>query len=323
MPDPAPFFILGSSRSGTNLLAMHLSRHARLEVMAESHFYPVFQPWRGCYEPLSDRRSLARFAGEVAGLARRATPLPIDAGELAAQVAEPTVGGVFRAWIGLYARAHGKPRGGEKTPRHCRYVDVIRRDHPGAPLLLVTRDPRDALVSGVRSFGRTWAAMAADWNAAFETLRRHGEALHLVRYEALVADPEGCLRRACAHLGEDWDPGVLDAARTSALFLEAGAPHVRLREEVSARTVGRFREELDERRIAWIEDACAEGMRFLGYAAVASPAARRAAAGLREERAPAARALDRLARRAAWARRRYHWGLALRARLWRLRRALP
>lgn len=322
MPDPAPFFIFGSSRSGTNLLAMHLGRHARLEVMAESHFYPVFQPWRRSYEPLCDRRSLARFAREVAGLARRATPLPIDAKELAAQVAEPTVGGVFRAWIGLYARAHGKPRGGEKTPRHCRYVDVIRRDHPGAPLLLVTRDPRDALVSGVRSFGRTWADMAADWNAAVEALRRHEEALHLVRYESLVADPEGCLRRACAHLGEEWDPGVLDAARTRALYLEAGGPHERLREAVSARTVGRFRE-LDERRIAWIEEACAEGMRLLGYAPVASSAARRAAVGLREDQPPAARALDRLARRAAWTRRRYHWGLALRARLWSLRRGRP
>ena len=37
---------------------------------------------------------------------------------------------------------------------------------------------------------------------------------HLVRFEDLTTDPATTLREAAAHLGLDWDPGMLEAGRT-------------------------------------------------------------------------------------------------------------
>ena len=314
---PSPFFIVGSARSGTTLLSMLLSRHPRIEVLAETNFYPIFQPLRACYEPLSDPRSLARFADEVAGLARHIVPFPLGAKEILARVEQPTFPGVFKAWLDAYAGHYGKERSGEKTPQHCRYVETIERDFPGASILIVVRDPRDSAYSGLRSFGRSLCSMAADWNAVIPAVQTARGRRHLVRYEELVAAPEAALRGICDQLGEAWDAAMLDPERTSPFFRGSHRGHERLKERVDVQSIGRFRA-LEESRIAWIERECAEGMRLLGYEPVASAASSRLAEGTRGTSSPDSH--KGLLGRADWTRRLFHWRLRLRSHLWRWQR---
>lgn len=297
---------------------MLLSRHPRLEVLAETNFYPLFQRLRVCYEPLSNPRSLARFVDEVAKVARHIGLVPLSAQDILARVEDPNVPGVFTAWLDAYAGSCGKPRSGEKTPRHCRYLDVIERDLPDSPILFMVRDPRDSAYSGLRSFDRSLASMTADWNEAASALRTHRERVLLVRYEQLVTAPDVALRAICDRLGEAWDPAVLDPARTTPLFLEAHQGHERLREPINAGSVGRFRG-LEESQIAWIERECEEGMRLMGYKPVTSSGRQR-----RAEATPSTSSLRRrtkgLFSRVTWARRLFFWRLRLRSNLWSLQR---
>jgi len=83
---------------------------------------------------------------------------------------------------------------------------------PQAPLLLLVRDGRAVVESGMRSFGWSFEAAARDWAAAARALfakqDADGDASHtmLVKYEDLVRDVETTLASVFAFLGLDSDP---------------------------------------------------------------------------------------------------------------------
>lgn len=293
---------------------MLLSRHPRLEVLVDTNFYPIFERLRHCYEPLSNQKSLARFVGEVARVSRH-MPLKLSAQDILARVAEPTFPGVFAAWLQAYARGCGKPRGGEKTPQHCLYLDAIVRDLGGSPIIFLVRDPRDSAYSGLRSFNRSLASMATEWNEAIRALTKHRDRVLLVRYERLVAEPEATLRELCAGLGEPWDPALLNPSMTTALFRERHHGHERLGEPIDLKSVGRFAA-MEEPQIAWIERECAEEMRRLGYEPVTSAKVQDRAHEKFGSSAWVHRRRDRWLR--GWSMRFFHWRLQIRSRLWKL-----
>jgi len=95
------------------------------------------------------------------------------------------------------------------------------------------RDGRDAALSFLAMRRRprfNWArprgllSFAAQWRRELDGARRFGARLGPdryteLRYEDLVADPEGRLRELCAFLGLGWEPGLLDYHRA----VDAGA----------------------------------------------------------------------------------------------------
>ena len=89
----------------------------------------------------------------------------------------------------------------EKTPRHIRRVDRIRRLAPGARFVVPVRDGRDVVASFLRRHG-DFDAACDRWIADNEiVLRERGAPDVLVyRHEDLVADPAAVLRRVCEHL---------------------------------------------------------------------------------------------------------------------------
>ncbi len=86
----------------------------------------------------------------------------------------------------------------EKTPRHVRSLDRIRKMVPGACIILMVRDGRDVMASLVKRHGspelaaERWTAdnsIVADEAAATDTI--------LVRYEDLIENPRSELDRLC------------------------------------------------------------------------------------------------------------------------------
>lgn len=159
---PSPFFIMGSARSGTTLLSMLLSRHPRLEVLAETNFYTIFQPLRKCYEPLSNPRSLARFVGEVADLARHIVPFPISAKDMLSRVEEPTFPGSSAPGS---TPTHDTTRKSAAVRKPHVIVGISRRLNKTSPprrFSLSSEIPETPLIP---AFGR----LAAHWEAWFQT----------------------------------------------------------------------------------------------------------------------------------------------------------
>jgi len=191
-PDDRPIFVIGSPRSGTTLLRMILDTHPRISCGEETHFLRELEPITGRHwrmlEPYGFPRDywLERIRGLYTG---------------------------FQA---DYLVRRGKARWAEKDPTYTLLLPYIGELFPEALYLHLVRDGHDVVASHRDRWGYRSAARVArgEWQRHVTAARalRDGPAasrFHELRYEDLVADPEGTLRPLFAFLGETWDPAVL------------------------------------------------------------------------------------------------------------------
>jgi len=214
----APVVVLGVSRSGTTLLKEMLDAHPQLAIPSESYFLP--QLWQR-HGQAPDREA---FLDDVRRLAR-IREWGISREDVARRLAErPSFPEAIEAIYRAYADARGKRRFGDKTPAYMRRLQLLERAFPGAAYLHLIRDGRDAALSFLEMRRRpsfNWArprgvaAFAAQWRREVQMACRFGKdrvagRYRELRYEDLVADPEGTLSDVCAFLRLDYAPAMLE-----------------------------------------------------------------------------------------------------------------
>lgn len=224
---PAPVFVLGLPRTGSTLVERMLSGHAAI-----------------------------RSAGELDALAAsivRATPHPgPDMARATLQAGRAQIATAYREALAQRGFEDGVVI--DKMPLNFLYCGLINAAVPGARIIHVHRDPRDALLATYKTLFRDrygWSyslADAARYIAAYRRLMAHwhrqypGSILD-VAYEDVVADPGAAARRALDFLGLDWDPACLDFAARRDAVTTASASQVR--EGVHDRSVGKWRKFAD------------------------------------------------------------------------------
>jgi tetratricopeptide (TPR) repeat protein len=183
-------FLVGFPRSGTTLLEQVLAGHPEIEALEEAP--TLAAPYA---EFLASDEGLARLAG-------------LDGKAAAAWRA--------RYWSDvaeLGARAEGRVFL-DKAPAGTLYLPLIAKLFPDAKVLFALRDPRDVVLSCLRSSfqlnAMTYAFTSlADTAACYDACMRMAEAyravlpldLREVRHEALVEDFDGELAAICGFLG--------------------------------------------------------------------------------------------------------------------------
>jgi hypothetical protein len=212
-----------------------LDNHPQLAVANDTHFIPEAIRGSAPREDLPLTRAVARRALRFrtrGGMGLDRLALPEGAPEAAAAGAR-----TYPEFVGaLYSRLadqRGKPWAGEKTPDYVRCMPLLKTLFPWALFVHVVRDGRDvtlALADWARqkrgeprrrgpARTRLWetspvAACALWWNWQVGTGLRDapklGDAYREVRYEALVADPEGTLAEVCDFLELPYDREMLN-----------------------------------------------------------------------------------------------------------------
>jgi hypothetical protein len=282
-PAPMPV-IFGAARSGTTLLRLMLDAHPELAIPPETFFVPAVAELSGSGSDL--RNAFLR----VLTTAPTWHDMGIADEELAAVLegGDPfTVSEGLRAFYALYARRHGKPRWGDKTPKYLRRTADIERILPEAHFIHVIRDGRDVALSArdawafrdspIPALARRWRK---DVNRGRSAGRRRAHYLEM-RYE-LVRDPEGGLRRVCAFCGLRYADAMLRyhetaEARLSELgdkMLPGGqelrrearlAIHERTASPPQAKRAGRWRREMSAHDLAEFEAVAGDLLADLGY----------------------------------------------------------
>jgi hypothetical protein len=211
------------------MLAYVLNRHPRVKVTPETHFFLSVAP-RGLaarrirgHEEMLDR--LQR--GALLGM------LDLGRADLAGPFRErpPTWRDLFDVMLTRYRVRRGAELVCEKTPDHYRFVDRIYSWFPDARVVWVVRDGRDVALSFQRAeFTHDWIWLHCHrWIHAARALRRararHGDRLHVVRYEDFVARPEGETRELCRFLDIEFDPRQLEAGPADDLVTPAERAH--------------------------------------------------------------------------------------------------
>jgi hypothetical protein len=262
----APVFVVGVARSGTTLLASMLSAHPRLDCGPESRFFARYrhldaQARARVLDPHAWPRPAVDF---VASLRNQGHPIPelfgLTLPEIGSFLAgrHPSPAAMLESLTVLHAQRAGKPRWIEKTPRHLLMTDTLRELWPQAFIVRIVRDPRDAALSlanvpfAKESVVGNLVRIDHDDRASRDRFR-HDPLTMTLRYEDLVTEPERELRRVCEHIGEAWEPAMLDARRSAA---GVAAEHEWWKRSVAGPlhtgSVGRWRGEMsaDARRFA-------------------------------------------------------------------------
>jgi hypothetical protein len=163
---------------------------------------------------------------------------------------------MFRYWkIRDAARRAGKSFLLEKTPRHIRRVERIRRMVPGARFVVPVRDGRDVVASLGRRLGNRKEALDRWISDNSLVLAERGKPDVLIyRYEDLVENPGVIVERICKFLDLPYSPELLDYhMRPQNWFGSSGAEqkeHVALRNRQISQPIydgrGRWRSEIAE-----------------------------------------------------------------------------
>jgi Tfp pilus assembly protein PilF len=224
--DPAPVFVVGFPRSGTTLTEQIVAAHPDFATSDEA--------------PLLER-CLARVAGEV-GVAY---PLGlVEADDDAIRSLRAAYRASLPAIPGRFV---------DKFPLNLVHLPAIRLLFPTAPVVLVLRDPRDAVLSAfMQDFvpneamihTASLAGSAALYDRVMGLWRAWAPrlpAVHTLRYEDVVDDLEGEARRLLAALGAPWDPAVLDYHRRAAERRISTPSHRDVAQPIFRRSAGRWR----------------------------------------------------------------------------------
>jgi Sulfotransferase family len=209
-----PVFVLCNGRSGSTLLRFLLDAHPDLACPPETN--------------------LPAMAGQLATVWSliEGAPLSAERGDEPPVIPDAAIAGVRRTMdemTGSYLARHGKKRYCDKSLGTVRYVQLLLRVYPGAKFLCLYRHPMDVVASGIeacpwglRGYGfdpyiastpgnAVWA-LARFWvdsaGAALAAEEQFAQSCHRVRYEDLVADPEGAAARIFEFLGVAPAPGI-------------------------------------------------------------------------------------------------------------------
>jgi len=216
--EPAPYrpvFVVGMHRSGSTLLEQLLGGHPDVTDGGETYSFA------------SQMRYFADYRGKGvldAELVRRADK--VDYAALGRRFLEHTA-----------SRAKGRAVLTEKLPSNFLNLGFIARALPHARILHMVRDPVDTCFSNLRTMFSDVNTFSydqrelAEWYGQYRQLMDHwhqampGRILD-VRYDALVADPEGVMRQVLDFCGLPWDAAATTLDRPGAVAT-ASSPQMR------------------------------------------------------------------------------------------------
>jgi tetratricopeptide (TPR) repeat protein len=227
-PGEGPIFVVGLPGSETALVGRMLSRHSEVGLAGD----------------------LLDFGQALAAAVRRTAPAPGQS--LVAASRQADFAGLGRDYVrGAREAAPARRLFVDTLPANYMYCGLIRRALPDARIVHVLRDPMDA---GDAIF-RTLFSQAYPYSYDLRELADHiachqrtmdhwhavlGDGIVTVRYEDLVADPEGQARRLVEALGLEWEPAVLADTGTDRPSVASSGVHER--EPIHAHSTGRWRD---------------------------------------------------------------------------------
>jgi Sulfotransferase family len=289
--DERACFIAGAAKSGTTLLVSLLDSHPELLVMPQdTAYFPTVltkygsrgrraqfdyltkESWTNVlfgFQTMRGRQDYAEFPKQKF----------LETFERVAFDPTNTNRDLLVLMMEAYAQVVGVPlerikRWLEKTPANRNYVSEIFNRFPKSKLLLTMRDPRALLAAQIalestrktRRFSVYY--VVAHWRAAATLAKkiRNREIPGLVvGYEDLALDPKMSMQKVCDYLEINFDPEiVLNPTKVGRSWAGNSAAGVRF-SEISTEPVTRWKNELHEDEIGWVEWHCRELMPEFGY----------------------------------------------------------
>lgn len=271
MTPDGPVLVGGADRSGTTLMYALLASHPALAMVRRTNLWRWFD---GRYGDLADPSNLDRCLDDLVRYQRLEVLQP-DPDRLRRELLEgpATYGRLFDLLLRHHAERCGAPRWGDKSLHTEHHVDRVFAAFPDARVIHMLRDPRDRWASvrhrpdsDAHQIGSSTGRWVQSARAAARNRRAHPGRTLVVRYEDLVADPAGTMRRVCDFIGEDYVPSMLQMGAVPTHRAGSNSSFGDVRPDtISTRAVGRYRQVLAPHEVAVIQALAGRHLAAAGY----------------------------------------------------------
>jgi LPS sulfotransferase NodH len=273
-----PVFMIGTQRSGSNLLRLMLNQLPNIAAPHPPHVLHRMQPLLPVYGDLNEERNFARLVDDVCRLVEL-NPVPwegvtLDRAKVAATCRARSLVAVFGAVYQALADHKGAQTWLCKSMQNTLFLPEIEAYFPDAQYIYLYRDGRDVAVSFRKAVvgEKHFYHIANEWAATQRLAIAHRKIVPAARfanvsYEELTAAPAATMQRLCAFLGAEYHPSMLEfhtsdeakrAADSSALWGNVVKP-------VMADNTRKFLREATEEDIRVFESVAGDVLDDLGY----------------------------------------------------------
>ena len=271
----APFFIVGSSRSGSTLLRLMLASHSCIAIPSETWYLTALVGKFPFDRPLQEDE----ISGAISVMTNHYTwpDMGLDAAEMRRRAAN--LSGVrLRDLVEIvylwHMEVEGKSRWGDKTPAYIEIIPPLAAMFDDAKFIHLIRDGRDVAKSFQRQgwHGPWMHGYTREWSRAVELDMKLSktllnERILRVLYEDLVLNPEATLRRICAFIDERFEDRMLHwhGKVDDAIPLRDKTFHSGLSRDLNPSDVGRWKREMTSREIFVAEALIGTQLGHFGY----------------------------------------------------------
>lgn len=277
MNKPTPIFIIGTQRSGSNLLRLMLNESPEIAAPHPPHILKVFFPLLKYYGDLADENNFNQLIRDVCEFVQK-NPVEWEVvptfEKIKPKCQQHTLIEVMCAVYELVAEAKKSAYWCCKSMANVEFLPEIQAALPHAKYIYLYRDGRDVALSFTKAFvgEKHFYSIAKQWANDQELALRFKEScaenqFFMLQYEYFIDAPEEELRRLCSFLSIEYQPSMMQyyQSKESKRTAESGDMWKNVLKPVLNNNKKKFLLECSPEQIAIFESVAGIYLEGLGY----------------------------------------------------------
>jgi LPS sulfotransferase NodH len=221
-----PIFMIGTQRSGSNLLRLMLNQLSQIASPHPPHILQRMMPLMDKYGDLQNDETFSQLVDDVCRLVElnpvQWENIEFDRAEVEENCVDRSVVAIQNAIYGVYTASQNAACWCCKSLENISYIEAIEETLPEVKYIYLYRDGRDVAVSFKKAVvGEKFIYNIADGWAKSQRValswkeKLSPERFFAISYERLTAETEVVAKELCAFLQVEYTENMLDFHKTS------------------------------------------------------------------------------------------------------------
>ncbi|MBT8127584.1 MAG: sulfotransferase [Gammaproteobacteria bacterium] len=274
-----PIFMIGTQRSGSNLLRLMLNQLSEIASPHPPHIFERICPLLDAYGDLNIDQNFNQLIDDVCKLVEL-NPVEWQGVDLDRKgifsrcKSSRRLAAIYQSIYDIYAEAQGAKTWCCKSLVNVNYIDIIEKHFVDPKYIYLYRDGRDVAISFQKAVvgEKHIYNIATDWvqtqEKALELMDRiNADRFFSVSYEQLTTSPEKVAKRLCKFLGVKYNNSMMDFYKTSEAKNAANSSQLwgNVTNPVMRNNSGKYKTEMSEDDLRIFESVAGHILDKLGY----------------------------------------------------------
>lgn len=273
-----PLFIIGTQRSGSNLLRLILNQTGKIAAPHPPHILQTFIPLLKFYGNLENLSAFRKLITDVL-LFIEYNPVKWDVKSFSTDIVlkeckHNSIYEIYRVVYELYAKEHQCSIWCCKSMANHKYIETMENVFTHPIYIYLVRDGRDVACSFKKAGvgNKHIYYLARDWykdqlSCIVKTAKLPSDRVYYIQYEQLIANPEHALSALLNRLGIVWNDTFLNYYKSSEAVStsKAGTMWQNVQSPIIVSNYNKYLNTLTSREIDIFESVAGCVLEYFGY----------------------------------------------------------